>query len=72
MVAQLLAARGGQKAWTWTDLAWTSMAVAVVARAWKQGTARLLRDMVQREEQATATAGTVQQRQRGLGGGSLL
>ena len=69
LMAQLLAASVGQTAWTWMEGAWTSMAVAVLARAWRQGTARLLPDAVQREAQARATAGPTQQRQRGLGGG---
>ena len=68
-VAQLLAAGVDQKALTWTKVAWSSMAAAVLARAWKQGTAGLLRGGVQLEAQVMAGAGPGQRQQRVPGGG---
>ena len=72
MVAPLPAAGVGPKAWTWTKVAWSSMAAAVLARAWKQGTAGLPRGGVQLEAQTTSGAGPGQQRQRCPGGGRPL
>ena len=66
LVAQLLAARAGQKAWTLTEVAWASMAAAMLTRPWKQAERLLI--AVQLEAQANATAGPMQQRQRAPGG----